>query len=213
MSQVRNLVKKWDDFTLEVPEWNILDKGVTALWGPSGSGKSTLLKILMGFETCPGYSWIFQNEDIAQLKIHQKKLGVVLQNYDVFPHMTALENLTFAAEARKIEVSQVPKKIAELSDKLSMTDYLSRKAHLLSGGERQRLALARALIGEPRILILDEPFSALDENLKADARLLVKNIIQDAEIPTLLVTHDRADLEILADKVTEILKGRLVSGV
>lgn len=213
MSQVRNLVKKWDDFTLDVPEWNILDQGVTALWGPSGSGKSTLLKVLMGFEDCPGYSWKFQNEDISQLKIHQKKLGVVLQNHDVFPHMTALENLIFAAESRKIEKKLAQQKIDELSNKLKMTDFLNRKASLLSGGERQRLALARALIGEPRILILDEPFSALDENLKADARLLVKKMIQDAGIPTLLVTHDRADLEILADKITEILKGRLVSGV
>ncbi len=213
MSQVLNLVKKWEDFSLEVPEWNILDKGVTALWGPSGSGKSTLLKVLMGFENCPGYSWIFNKEDIAKVSIPDKKIGVVLQNYDVFPHMTAFENLVFAAESRKINKQVTQQKISEFSEKLSMQSFLTRKAHLLSGGERQRLALARALIGEPRILILDEPFSALDQGIKEDARVLVKQVIQNAEIPTLLVTHDKSDLNILADKVTEISKGRLVSGV
>lgn len=210
MSKIIALKKNYGDFLVDIPEWVIADEGVTVLRGPSGSGKSSVVRLLLGLEDCPGLSWKLGEVDIAELPIQQRNLGVVFQNYDLFPHMTAKENIIFAALARKLSHDQFEKRLADFIAELQLDKCLDRKAAVLSGGERQRVALARALIGRPRFLFLDEPFAALDADLRDDARRLVRRIIQKENIPTLLITHDPSDVTALADHIVEIRSGRLV---
>jgi ABC-type sulfate/molybdate transport systems ATPase subunit len=214
VSLVRDLIRDYGnrdgDFKLEIPRWEISDTGVTALWGPSGAGKTSVFRCLLGLESVPAMCWDFKGEDIAKLSVPERRLGVVFQNYELFPHMTAAENILFAAQARRISGDEFNSRVRELVSSLQLESCFDRRASLLSGGERQRVALARALIGKPRVLLLDEPFAALDSELRTSARALVKSVINAAGIPTILITHDRADLEALANHIVEIRGGRLV---
>lgn len=209
MSLIENLIYKKDDFSIEIPQWEILDHGVTIVSGPSGSGKSTIFKILLGLLPCPNLRWIFEGTDLAQLPVKEKRLGVVFQSYDLFPHLTARGNLLFAAEARKLTAKETQAQLDRLSTTLRMESFMDRKISVCSGGEKQRVALARALIGKPRVLLLDEPFSALDEELREEARTLVKKTIQEFKTPALLVTHDDRDMRAIGDKQFFLLNGRL----
>jgi ABC-type sulfate/molybdate transport systems ATPase subunit len=210
MSVVKDLIRDYGSFKLEIPRWEILDSGVTALWGPSGSGKTSVFRVLLGLEECSRLSWIFKDQDLAKLPVAKKNLGVVFQNYELFPHLTAQENILFAAEAKSLSKADTKAQLSRLSERLGLKSCLTRKAQLLSGGEKQRVALARALMSRPRFLLLDEPFSALDENLRAEARELVREVLLEENIPALLVTHDDRDLKALAQRVQKIENGRLV---
>lgn len=227
MSYVENLQRKYfqseglgfffqnknrePEFVLDIPRWEILDKGVTVLWGPSGSGKTSVFRILLGLEPCPGMVWNFKGVDLTKLQTPDRRMGVVFQTLDLFPHMTAKENILFSAKARKVETGKAHGKLGHLADVLQMNSFMDRKASVLSGGEKQRVAIARAMMGEPRLLLLDEPFSALDQELREESRRLLKSVIEAEEIPTLLVTHDQRDVEVLANKVSKIKNGRLIS--
>jgi ABC-type Fe3+/spermidine/putrescine transport system ATPase subunit len=210
MGLVQNLIRDYGDFKVDISSWTIEDKGITALWGPSGSGKTSIFRLLIGLEPCPGLKWEFNGVDLAQLPVPERRLGVVFQTYELFPHLSAEENIQFAAQARKIPKDQTAKDLQELIEELQLQGCRTRQAYLLSGGEKQRVALARALIGQPRFLFLDEPFSAIDEDLRDDARQLVKRVIEHRRIPTLLITHDRRDVAFLAHQMVEILDGRIV---
>lgn len=209
MSLVEGLFQNLHGFKLEIPRWEIADQGITALWGPSGSGKTTAFRSLMGLDPCPTLKWIFQGEDLAQRPPPERRLGVVFQNLELFPHMTGEENILFAARARKLELGEAASRLKSLSEDLRLGNCLGRKASVLSGGEAQRVALARAVIAHPRFLFLDEPFSSLDSELKVEARTLVKDLIAKLNIPTLLITHDEEDLKAMGCRVTRIRDGRL----
>lgn len=213
MSLVKNLLKTYDNFSLDIPEWEILDRGITVLWGKSGSGKSTLIRILCGLEKA-SHEWSFAEPgasiDLAKLPPGEKRIGIVFQTYDVFPHLTARENIEFAMISRGLSLRESKDRWELLMSKLEIGKFLDRKGQLLSGGEKQRVALARALIYRPRILILDEPFTALDQDLRAESRQLILDLAQAEEIPVLLVTHDKADVDELADKITHLQDGRIV---
>ena len=209
MSLIQNLCRDYGDFKVDIPRWVLPDEGVTALWGPSGSGKTSVFNLLIGLEPCPGLSWDFQGRNLANLPPQQRQLGVVFQNYEIFPHLTAHQNIEFAAKARNIESAIAEKHLNELSETLQLQNCLNTKGALLSGGEKQRVALARALIGEPCFLFLDEPFSNLDQNLRDSARALVKKAIETHKVPTLLITHDEGDLKALAQAVVKIENGRI----
>lgn len=211
MSWVRNLKREFDQFSIDIPEWEILDQGVTALWGASGSGKTTVFRLLLGLEEAAhGFRWELNGIDLATLATPERRLGVVFQSLEIFPHLTAEENILFAAEARRRPRGETDAHLAELVETLSLQKCFERKAALLSGGERQRVALARALIGKPRVLFLDEPFSALDAALRQEARGLVRRAIEREKIPAVLVTHDRDDLQAFSGKISEIHAGRIV---
>ncbi len=213
MSLVENLHYEYEKFKLDIPSWRILDEGITVLWGDSGEGKTTIFRILIGLEKCPKLKWNFHGVDLARLNVPERRLGVVFQNLELFPHMTARQNILFAAEARKVDPLICEKKLSRWIDILKMQKFLDQKASTLSGGEKQRVALVRAMIGEPRMLLLDEPFSSLDEGLRQESRELLKNLLQEEKISTLLITHDKRDIELLADKVSILRQGRLIEEV
>jgi sulfate transport system ATP-binding protein/putative spermidine/putrescine transport system ATP-binding protein len=210
MSVVEGLAGDFAEFRVDIPKWEILDSGVTALSGPSGSGKTTVLRMLIGLIPCPTMKWNLRGVDLAALPIGERRLGVVFQSLELFPHMTGRENVLFAARARRIPEGEAEANFKELIQELRLSDCIDRAVQVLSGGERQRIALARALIGQPRVLLLDEPFSSLDIQLREEARALVKTVIQRRQIPTILITHDSRDLEVLADRVDQIRAGRLL---
>jgi ABC-type sulfate/molybdate transport systems ATPase subunit len=212
VSLVEYLQHDYGDFKLTIPRWEIPDEGVTVLWGPSGSGKTSIFRHLIGLENCAQMKWDFQGVDLAKLKTPERKLGVVFQSLELFPHMTAEENIRFAAKSRKLSPEKTQKKLSRLLQALQLQTCKDRLSPLLSGGEKQRVAIARALIGEPRLLLLDEPFSALDQDIRAESRRLIKDLIREEKIPTLLVTHDQEDVKALADRVWVLKEGRFVSG-
>lgn len=217
MSLILDLVKKYEDFEIQIPRWELHSTGVTCLWGASGTGKTTIMKIMTGLESAVGWSWQFtenaQKIDLAQLSVQQRRLGVVFQTLDLFPHLTGIENILFAARARQLNATETQERLKQISDRLKFADFAHRPAHLLSGGEKQRIAIARALIGKPRFLILDEPFTALDTHLRAEARSLVKDALSAMQIPALLITHDQLDIDALADKITKLEKHGLTTSI
>lgn len=210
MSLVEDLFHDYGDFKIEIPRWEIADRGVSVLWGPSGSGKTSVFRLLAGLEKPQRLKWTFDGVELSRFPVPERRLGVVFQTLDLFPHMTAAENVLFAAQARGLSRDEALRRLADYASAMKMQDFLSRRAELLSGGEKQRTALARALVGKPRILFLDEPFSALDEELRDESRKLVRALIDREKIPALLITHDRRDAEILGDRVHRIQSGKII---
>lgn len=214
MSVIKNLYLKFDEFELSIPQLELPDQGVTAICGPSGAGKTTFLKALVGFYNPKGWSWSFKNTELSSLSISDRRLGVVFQSYDLFPHLTAEENIRLVMKARHPNTNdyiKVQSLLNQYKQKLNLASCWSTKAELLSGGEKQRVALLRALVSSPRILILDEPFSALDTELQNEARLLLKELISQLDIPVFIITHDDKDVKLLADHVIHFKNGRIVS--
>ena len=213
MSVVKKIDMKYDNFHLFVDQLEIPDQGITLIQGPSGSGKTTFLRILMGLDQSAGknkkFEWIFKGENLAQLSPRDRKLGVVFQGGELFPHMTVSENILFHAEARNIPEKSRPKILAEYLKIAKMEHKANQKASTLSGGEKQRVALLRALIGHPQILILDEPFSALDPALKKDLKEFLKEIVKIDSQPCLIVSHDEKDADDLADYVIIFENGKI----
>lgn len=209
MSLIKNIHKNYGDFAIDISQLEILDSGVTAFIGSSGSGKTSLFRILIGLDECPQLEWKWNDTNLSLLTVPEKRFGVVFQSLELFPHMTAKENIQFAAQSRKI--TNAEEKIQKLLELLRLQNCANRIVAELSGGEKQRTALARAIVGEPRILFLDEPFSALDAELRDEARKLVKSVITQLQIPTLLITHDPEDVRLLADRTYRIQNGRLAN--
>ena len=209
MSLVKNLFYKVGAFKLDIPEWSFSDKGVTGLTGASGSGKSTVLKILCGLIPCPNLFWEFRGQNLAALSPPERKLGVCFQDLRLFPHWTARQNILFAIRARGFSFLEKKRDFEEMLDFLELKKSLDLSVEDLSGGERQRVALARALILRPRLLLLDEPFSFLDESNRKRARTLSIEIIKRYSVPLLLISHDREDMKSLADEEFCLRQGKI----
>lgn len=202
-----------DDFELNIEELVIPEKGVTAILGSSGSGKTTFLKTLIGLYEPQGWSWTFKGELLSRLDIGSRRLGVVFQSYDLFPHLTAEENINLVLKARNSEKAArtlAQNKVEKYISQLNLENCRHTRAQNLSGGEKQRVALLRALVSNPRILLLDEPFSALDTDLRSEARLLVNEVLSQLDIPVYLVTHDKEDVTSLAENVIHLKNGKLI---
>ncbi|MDE0151541.1 MAG: ATP-binding cassette domain-containing protein [Bdellovibrionales bacterium] len=206
MSIIKNLKKKYGRFVIDIPELNLPDQGITSLIGPSGAGKTSFLRILSGLDSCPSLQWIFNKQDLAQLPIKERKIGFVFQSLELFPHMTAYENIQFAGE---ISTKNWKKDLEFLTRSLDLTPIIHQKASELSRGEAQRVALSRALVTRPRILFLDEPFSSLDDENRKKASSIVQQMVEHYKIPALLISHHSEDIKNLSQKVIKIQNGKI----
>lgn len=210
MAKIKNLYYSQDNFSLKISSWDFSDTGVSCIVGPSGSGKSTLLWILAGLlsptprpiqET---FEFWIGEEELSGLSATERQVGFVFQDYSLFPHLSVWDNIIYPAEARGLSEGKWLSHGQDLVMQLNLKDVLTKRAEVISGGEAQRTALARALLLRPKMLLLDEPFSALDEGLKSLARELVKNLNDRYKIPFLLVTHDPRDSEFYRGDVLQL---------
>lgn len=213
MLHIKNLFYKVGNFELNVPDLQIPTEGISVIQGPSGSGKTTFLKMLIGLLNPNGWSCTLNGESFATLPVQDRRIGVVFQSYDLFPHLTAEENIKVVMKARKkysqISEDEALQTLVRYKQMLKLDKCWHTSAEKLSGGERQRVALLRALMSNPKILLLDEPFSALDESLRGEARDLLKSVVQNLRIPIILITHDSADVKALAERTFIIDHGKI----
>ena len=206
MSVVKNLKKKYGNFTIDIPELSLPDQGITGLVGASGAGKTSFLRILSGLDACSSLKWIFQEQDLAKLPVREKRIGFVFQSLELFPHMTACQNIQFAGEASQ---KSWKKDMEFLIQSLNLSHVMHQKASKLSRGEAQRTALCRALIIRPRILFLDEPFSSLDDENRNKASSLVQQMVEHYKIPAVLVSHHSDDIQNLSRKIIKMRSGKI----
>jgi sulfate/thiosulfate transport system ATP-binding protein len=193
-----------EDVTLVVPEGSL-----TALLGPSGSGKSTLLRIMAGLETPDSGVIRIAGNDVTHARPQERGIGFVFQHYAAFAHMTVRDNVAFGLKIRKRPKAEVSAKVDELLDLVGLTQWGGQRPHQLSGGQRQRMALARALAIEPRVLLLDEPFGALDANVRTELRRWLRRLHDEQHVTTVLVTHDQEEAMEVADTIAVMNKGRI----
>jgi putative spermidine/putrescine transport system ATP-binding protein len=182
---------------------------LVALLGPSGCGKSTLLRIVAGFIAQTEGRILFDGEPVDHLRANRRGVGIVFQNYALFPHMTVRENVAYGLQAAKWRRERVTPRVEEMLELVHMQQFGDRYPRQLSGGQQQRIALARCLAIDPRLLLLDEPFGALDKNLRLDMQIEVKRLQRQYGITTILVTHDQEEALSMADRIAVMNHGRL----
>ena len=180
-----------------------------ALLGPSGCGKTTALRALSGLEQVDGGSILIDGNDVVDVPVNKRDIGMVFQSYSLFPHMTALENVEFGLRMRKVATGERRRRAAETLELVGLAHLAARYAHQLSGGQQQRVALARALVTRPRVLLLDEPLSALDAKVRVQLREEIRRIQTDLGITTLFVTHDQEEALAVADRVAVMRDGNI----
>ncbi|MDR1528290.1 MAG: ABC transporter ATP-binding protein [Puniceicoccales bacterium] len=179
------------------------------LLGPSGCGKTTLLRSIAGFYTPNEGQISFGGHDVTKLPPHRRKVGMVFQNYALWPHMTVFQNVAFGLENNKTPKAKIKDLVYEILGKVQLTQYVSRKPNELSGGQQQRVALARALVVHPKCLLLDEPLSNLDAQLRNDMRCEIRNICKEHQVTTVYVTHDQKEALSIADRIAVFSKGKV----
>jgi putative spermidine/putrescine transport system ATP-binding protein len=180
-----------------------------ALLGPSGCGKTTALRILAGFETHDAGDVLVDGQPVTGIPAHRRDAGMVFQSYSLFPHLTALDNVAFGMRMRGTAKAERRARAQELLELVGLPQHAGRYPHQLSGGQQQRIALARALALEPRVLLLDEPLSALDAKVRLTLREEIRRLQRDLGITTLFVTHDQEEALSMADRVAVLRAGRL----
>ena len=180
------------------------------LLGPSGSGKTTLLRIIAGFIFADRGSVVIDDEPVETVPVEKREIGMVFQNYALFPNMSAADNIGFGLRVRKRPAAEISARVAEALALVQLSDLGVRRPHQLSGGQRQRIALARAIITKPRVLLLDEPLGALDKALRVDMQIELKRIQREIGITTIFVTHDQEEALTLSDRIGILKDGRLV---
>jgi len=196
--------KALDDVSLDVESGSLV-----ALLGPSGSGKSTLLRLIAGLETADtGRVWI-TGEEATDRSVQERGVGFVFQHFALFKHRTVRENVAFGLEIRGTKPAAIRRRVDELLDLVQLAGFGSRYPSQLSGGQRQRVALARALAVQPRVLLLDEPFSALDAQVRKELRSWLRNLHDEMHVTTVIVTHDQEEAMEVAEKIVVMNKGRI----
>ncbi|HWD24437.1 MAG TPA: TOBE-like domain-containing protein [Acidimicrobiales bacterium] len=193
-----------DDVSFTVPEGSL-----TALLGPSGGGKSTVLRIIAGLEVPDSGSVLIEGEDVTRVPARGRGIGFCFQHYAPFRHMNVWENVAFGLKVRKQSKGQIATRVAELLELVRLDGFATRYPAQLSGGQRQRMALARALAVEPKVLLLDEPFGALDAQVRQELRTWLRELHDQVHVTTVLVTHDQEEAMEVADTIAIISHGRL----
>ncbi|GAA1079197.1 sulfate/molybdate ABC transporter ATP-binding protein [Tsukamurella spumae] len=193
-----------DDVSLEIP-----DGSLTALLGPSGSGKSTLLRSIAGLDRLDSGLVEINGVDVTHATPQQRDIGFVFQHYAAFKHMTVRENVAFGLKIRKRPAAEVKAKVDDLLEVVGLTGFQTRYPAQLSGGQRQRMALARALAVDPQVLLLDEPFGALDAKVRDELRSWLRRLHDEVHVTTVIVTHDQQEALDIADRIAVLNKGRI----
>jgi len=193
-----------DDVSLDIPSGSL-----TALLGPSGSGKSTLLRSIAGLENLDAGRIVIAGKDVTNLVPQKRDIGFVFQHYAAFKHMTVRDNVAFGLKIRKRPKAETAKKVDELLEVVGLSGFQHRYPAQLSGGQRQRMALARALAVDPQVLLLDEPFGALDAKVRADLRAWLRRLHDEVHVTTVLVTHDQEEALDVADRIAVLNHGHI----
>jgi sulfate/thiosulfate transport system ATP-binding protein len=210
MIRVQNLSKRFgsfhavDDVSFSVPAGELV-----ALLGPSGSGKSTLLRIIAGLEPADAGTVELTGEDATDLPVQRRGVGFVFQHYALFRHMSVRRNIAFGLEVQRLPRAEIRQRVDELLELIQMGGYADRYPSQLSGGQRQRVALARALAPRPRVLLLDEPFGALDARVRDELRTWLRKLHDEVHVTSLFVTHDQQEAFEVAGQVIVLNKGRV----
>jgi len=208
---VREVSKRFGTTTaLDVVSIDFADGGFYALLGPSGSGKTTLLRMIAGFDFPDSGRIAIAGQPVETLPVEKREIGMVFQNYALFPNMSVFDNVAFGLSVRGVERGETAQRVGEALELVRLTGLDQRKPHQLSGGQKQRVALARALVTRPRVLLLDEPLSALDKALRLEMEIELRRIQRDVAITTIFVTHDQEEALTMSDRVGILNEGRLV---
>ena len=210
MIAVTDVTKRFGDFqALDGVSIDVDDGSLTALLGPSGSGKSTLLRVIAGLEAPDEGTVQIAGRDATTVPPQKRGIGFVFQHYAAFKHMTVRDNVAFGLRVRKRPKAEITAKVDELLKIVGLDGYHKRYPAQLSGGQRQRMALARALAVEPEVLLLDEPFGALDANVRAELREWLRRLHDEVHVTTVLVTHDQEEAMEVADRIVVLNHGKI----
>ena len=208
--RVENITKQFGNFTaLENLSLEVKGGSLLALLGPSGSGKTTLLRIIAGLESADTGSVLYKDEDVTNASARDRNVGFVFQHYALFRHMNVFENIAFGLRMRKEPRSQIEERVRELLHLVRLEGMERRYPSQLSGGQRQRVALARALAIRPKVLLLDEPFGALDAKVRQELRAWLRQLHDEIHMTSVFVTHDQEEAFEVADHVVVMNKGRI----
>jgi sulfate transport system ATP-binding protein len=208
--EVRNLDKSFGDFhAVKDVSFEIAKGHLIGLLGPSGGGKTSILRMLAGLETPTSGDIIFHGKRVNDLPPQERGIGFVFQNYALFKHMTVYDNIAFGLKVKKQTKEQIRERVMYLVELTGLKGFEHRYAHQLSGGQRQRVAFARALAPEPQLLLLDEPFAAIDAKIRTELRTWLKEMIERVGITSIFVTHDQDEAIEVADEIMIISKGKL----
>jgi sulfate transport system ATP-binding protein len=208
--EVRNVSKRFGDFqALDDVSIDVESGSLTALLGPSGSGKSTLLRVIAGLETPDTGEIRLAGDDATTLAPQKRGVGFVFQHYAAFKHMSVRQNIAFGLKVRKRPKDEIAARVKQLLELVQLTGFGDRYPAQLSGGQRQRMALARALAPEPKVLLLDEPFGALDARVREELRAWLRRLHDETHTTTVFVTHDQEEAMEVADAVVVMNRGRV----
>ncbi len=202
MIEVKNIYFEYDKKTKVINDFSMrVDEGeIVTIQGSSGLGKSTILRIIAGLEKPKSGKVLIDNIDITNLPTNRRNVGYVFQNHALFPHLTVRKNIAYGLP----NTSDKEKMIKDVAEKVEVLELLDRYPHEISGGQKQRVAIARSLVTKPKVLLLDEPFTGLDQNLKVTIRRDVQKILNKFNITTILVTHDLEDAKALVSRVIQL---------
>jgi len=208
MVQLRNVVKRFDSVVaVETIDLDIEEGSLVTLLGPSGCGKTTILRMIAGLETCTEGDIYIKGKRINDVPVHKRNLGMIFQDYALFPHKTIYDNVAFGLKYRNVPKKECRERVLRALETVRLPGVENRKPAQLSGGQQQRIALARAIVIEPDVLLMDEPLSALDENLREEMRQEVDNLQRQLGITTIFVTHDQREALSMSDKIIVLKDG------
>ena len=208
---IKDAVKRYGDFTaLNGVSLDIREGEFFTLLGPSGCGKTTLLRMIAGFNSIEGGDFYFGEKRINDVAAHKRDIGMVFQNYAIFPHLTVRENVAYGLKARKTPKAEIEERVSEALELVQISHLADRKPNELSGGQQQRVALARAFVIEPSVLLMDEPLSNLDAKLRVQMRSVIKKLQRRLGITTIYVTHDQEEALAISDRIAVMKDGNIM---
>ncbi|CAB5120826.1 MAG: polyamine ABC transporter ATP-binding protein [Actinobacteria bacterium] len=208
--EIRNLTHCYGDVTaIDDINLDIQENEFFALLGPSGCGKTTLLRVLAGFETPDAGTVMLGNMDLISIPPNKRPINLMFQSYALFPHMNVGQNVAYGLEREKLGKNEIKTRVAEVLETVGLSDKSKSRPLQLSGGQRQRVALARAIIKRPKLLLLDEPLSALDRKVRAEMQIELKRLQHEVGITFVVVTHDQEEAMSMADRIAVIAKGKV----